>query len=339
MKNPTIKDVAAKAGVSTATVSRYLNGSGYVSKEIQEKISNVIEELDFIPNNVAQSLKRTKTKTIGIVIPDLSNVSFMDTVKAISDVVTAHNYQPIILSSDENIDTENKILDVLVSKRVDGIIIASADKNEKLLKINSTRLPIVLLDRDFCNTDSNIIIDSVINDNYTGSYQMINYLISLGHKKIAILCSQSNPVLINDRLRGYIDAHQHNDMEIDESYVLYGNYKFESGYELTKKLIMQPLKPTAIFSVNNLMALGAVAALNEMNISIPNEMSICAFGVFKYHTILNPDMTVINQQPVELGKKAAELLINKIKNSKGWVPQKVVFDADIIMRNSCARPR
>jgi DNA-binding LacI/PurR family transcriptional regulator len=128
-------------------------------------------------------------------------------------------------------------------------------------------------------------------------------------------------------------------MEVDENYILYGNYKFESGYELTKKLIMQPFKPTAIFSVNNLMALGAVAALNEMNISIPDEMSICAFGVFKYHTILNPDMTVINQQPVELGKKAAELLINKIKSPKSWVPQKVVFDADIIMRNSCARPR
>ncbi len=339
MKNPTIKDVASKAGVSTATVSRYLNSSGYVSKEIQKKISDVIEELDFIPNNVAQSLKRTRTKTIGIVIPDLSNVSFMDTVKAISDIVIAHNYQPIILSSDENLDNENKILDVLVSKRVDGIIIASAGRNEKLLKIHGNGLPIVLMDRDFCNTDDNIIIDSVLNDNFTGSYQMINYLISLGHKKIAILCSQQNPVLINDRLRGYINAHEHNGMDVDENYILYGNYKFESGYELTKRLIMQPLKPTAIFSVNNLMALGAVAALNEMNISIPDEMSVCAFGVFKYHPILNPDMTVINQRPVELGIKAAELLINRIKNPKDWVPQKFVFDADIIMRNSCSGPK
>lgn len=339
MKKPTIKDVAHKAGVSTATVSRYLNSSGYVSKEIQQKISDVIDELDFIPNNVAQSLKRTETKTIGIVIPDLSNVSFMDTVKAISDIVTANGYQPIILSSDENLENENKILDVLVAKRVDGIIIASAGKNEKIMKLHNTKLPIVLLDRDFCNTADSIIIDSVINDNFTGSYQMINYLISLGHKKIAILCSESNPVLINDRLRGYIKAFEHNGMEVDENYLLYGNYKFESGYELTKKLIMQPLKPTAIFSVNNLMALGAVAALNEMNISIPDEMSVCAFGVFKYHTILNPDMTVINQQPVELGKKAAELLISRIKNPKSWIPQKIVFDANIIMRNSCARPR
>jgi LacI family transcriptional regulator len=339
MKNPTMKDVASKAGVSTATVSRYLNNSGYVSKEIGQKISEIIDDLDFVPNSIAQNLKRTETNTIGIIIPDLSNVSFMDTVKAISDVVIANNYQPIILSSDESLENENKILDVLVSKRVDGIIIASAGKNEKLLKINSTRLPIVLLDRDFCNTDENIIIDSVINDNFTGSYQMINYLISLGHKKIAILCSESNPVLINDRLRGYIKAFEDNNMEIDENYILYGNYKFESGYELTKKLIMQPLKPTAIFSVNNLMALGAVAALNEMNISIPDKMSVCAFGVFKYHTILNPDMTVINQQPIEIGTKAAELLINRIKSPKDWKPQKVVFDADIIMRNSCARPR
>lgn len=339
MKNPTIKDVAAKTGVSTATVSRYLNSSGYVSKEIQQKISEVIDELDFVPNCVARSLKRTETKTIGIVIPDLSNVSFMDTVKAISDVVTANDYQPIILSSDESIQNENKILDVLISKRVDGIIIASAGINEKLLRIHSSKLPIVLLDRDFCNSDDKIIIDSVVNDNYTGSYQMINYLISLGHKKIAILCSESNPVLVNDRLRGYLKAFEHNNMEIDQNYILYGNYKFESGYELTKKIIMQPMKPTAIFSVNNLMALGAVAALNEMNMSIPDKISICAFGVFKYHTILNPDMTVVNQRPMELGTKAAELLINNIKDPDNWKPQKIVFDADIIMMNSCAKPR
>lgn len=338
MKNPTIKDVASKAGVSTATVSRYLNSSGYVSKEIQQKISQVIQELDFVPNSVAQSLKRTETKTIGIVIPDLSNVSFMDTVKAISDIVTENGYQPIILSNDENIETEDKILDVLVSKQVDGIIIASAGKSEKLLKINSTRLPIVLIDRDFCNTDDNIIIDTVVNDNFTGSYQMINYLISLGHKRIAILCSKKNPVLINDRLRGYLKAFEHNNMEVDENYILYGNYKFESGYELTKKLIMQPLKPTAIFSVNNLMALGAIAALHEMNIAIPDDMSICAFGVFKYHTILNPDLTVVNQKPKDLGRKAAEILINKIQNPD-WKPQKIILDADIIMMDSCSSPK
>lgn len=338
MKNPTIKDVAKKAGVSTATISRYLNNSGYVSKDLQEKIKEVVDELDFVPNNVAQSLKRTATKTIGLVIPDLSNVSFMDTVKGISDVVTENGYQPIILSSNENIETENKILDVLISKRVDGIIIASADKNERLLKLNSSRMPIVLLDRDFCNTDDNVIIDAVLNDNFTGSYQMINYLISLGHRKIAILCSKTNPVLVNDRLRGYIKAMEHNNLEVDENYILYGDYKFDSGYELTKKLIMQPLKPTAIYSVNNLMALGAVSALNEMNISIPDKMSVCAFGVFKYHTILNPDMTVVNQKPIELGQKAAELLINRIQNPDEWKPQQIVFDADIVMRSSCAKP-
>lgn len=338
MKNPTIKDVAKKVGISTATVSRYLNKNGYVSKDIQLKISEAINELDFVPNCVARSLKRTETKTIGIVIPDLSNVSFMDTVKAISDVVTANDYQPIILSSDENLENENKIIDVLVSKRVDGIIIASAGKNEKLMKLN-TRLPIVLFDRDFCNTDDNIVIDSVINDNFTGAYQMTNYLISLGHKNIAILCSKKNLVLVNHRLQGYIKAFEHNGMRVDENYILYGGYKFEAGYELTKQLIMKPLKPTAIFSVNNLMALGAVSALNEMKISIPDKMSICAFGMFKYHTILNPDMTVVNQRPIDLGRKSAEMLINRIKNPDNWKPEKVILDSEIIMRDSCTKPQ
>lgn len=339
MKNPTIKDVALKAGISTATVSRYLNNNGYVSKEIQEKLYNVIKELDFIPNNVAKSLKKTETKTIGIVIPDLSNVSFMDTVKAISDVATENEYQPIILSSDEDIEKENKILDVLVSKRVDGIIIASAGSSgEKILKINNRNLPVVLLDRDACNTGDDIKVDAVVNDNFSGSYKMVNYLISLGHQKIAIITSSKSQVLINERLNGYIKALEDNNMEVNPNYILYGDSKFESGYKLTKELIMQPLKPTAIFTVNNIMALGAVSALNEMNITIPDKMSICAFGEFKYHAVLNPDLTVVNQQPYNIGKKAAEILIKKIQNHQDWKAKKIVFESDIIMRNSCSRP-
>ena len=211
MKNPTIKDVAAKAGVSTATVSRYLNNNGYVSKEIQETIASVIKELDFVPNNVARSLKMTETKTIGIIIPDLSNVSFMDTVKAISDVTTANGYQPIILSSDEDPEKESKILDVLVSKRVDGIIIASAGGNsDKIININNKRAPVLLLDRDVCNTENSVKVDAILNDNFNGSYKMVNYLISLGHQKIAIITSSKSQILLNERLKGYIKALEDN---------------------------------------------------------------------------------------------------------------------------------
>ena len=339
MKSPTIKDVALKAGVSTATVSRYINSSGYVSKENAKKLCEVIEELDFVPNHVAISLKTTATKTIGIVIPDLSNVSFMDTVKGLSDVAIENDYQPIILSSEEDEEKENKILDVLISKRVDGIIIASsADSGEKILKINSRNLPVVLLDRDVCNSGDEILVDAILNDNFNGSYKMVNYLISLGHKKIAIISSSKSQLLTNERLKGYLKALEDNNMPVNPNYILYGDYKFESGYEPTKQLIMQPMNPTAIFTVNNIMALGAVSALNEMNITIPDKISVCAFGEFKYHAVLNPDLTVINQHPYEIGKKAAEVLIAKIQNSKSWKPEKVIFEGDIIMRNSCSRP-
>lgn len=338
MKNPTIKDVALKAGISIATVSRYLNNSGYVSKEIQEKIGNAIEELDFIPNNVAISLKKTETKTIGIIIPDLSNVSFMDTVKATSDVAIENGYQPIILSSEEDLEKEDKALSVLASKRVDGIVIASAGNSaERMLKLNK-RLPVVLLDRDVCNEGNNIKIDAVVNDNFNGSYKMVNYLISLGHQRIAIITSSKGKILLNERLNGYIKALEDNQMEVNQNHILYGDSRFESGYKLTKQLIMQPLKPTAIFTVNNIMALGAVAALNEMRISIPDHMSICAFGEFKYHSVLNPDLTIVNQQPYEIGKKAAEILIEKIQHFHEWKPQKIVFESSLIMRNSCSRP-
>jgi LacI family transcriptional regulator len=339
MKSPTIKDVALKAGVSTATVSRYLNRNGYVSKENQAKLCGIIEELDFVPNHIAISLKTTTTKTIGIVIPDLSNVSFMDTVKGISDVAIENDYQPIILSSEEDDEKENKTLDVLVSKRVDGIIIASsADSGEKILKINNKNLPIVLLDRDVCNFGDDILVDVILNDNFNGSYKMINYLISLGHKKIAIISSNISQVMINERLKGYIKALEDNNIPVDPNYIMYGDYKFKSGYDITKQLVMQPMNPTAIFTVNNIMALGAVSALNEMNITIPDKISISSFGEFKYHAVLNPDLTVVNQHSYSMGKKAAEVLIAKIRNLENWKPEKIVIEGDIIMRGSCSRP-
>ncbi|HHW02624.1 MAG TPA: LacI family transcriptional regulator [Thermoanaerobacterales bacterium] len=338
MGRATIKDVALKAGVSIATVSRYINNNGNVSKKISEKINKAIKELDYIPNSVAISLKKAITKTIGIVVPDLLNVSFMDTVKGISDKVLENGYEPLILCSDENSDKENNILDVLVSKRVDGIVIASVGKNEeKILKINNKNIPIVLVDRDVCNKSQHTVIDAVVNDNLNGSFKIINYLISLGHKRIAII-SNKNSIIGMERFRGYIKALKQNNIPINPNYIMYGDFSFKSGYDLIKEMMLQPLKPTAIFFINNLMALGAVAALNEMNISIPFHISICAFGDFKYYNILNPTMTVVNQMAYDVGKKAAELLIEKIKNYNHWVPKKIIIPADIIIRNSCSKP-
>lgn len=319
-------------------MSRYINNSENVSKNNSEKIKKAIKELDYIPNSVAISLKKAETKTIGIVVPDLLNVSFMDTVKGISDKALENGYKPLILCSDEDSDKENNILDVLVSKRVDGILIASVGKNEdKIIKINNTNIPVVLYDRDVCNTRENTIIDAVVNDNFNGSFKMINYLISLGHKRIAII-SEKNSVVAKERFNGYTQALKKNGISINPNYIVNGDFSFDSGYDLVKEMMLQPLKPTAIYSINNLMALGAVAALNEMNISVPLHISICAFGDFKYHKILNPTLTVVNQMAYSIGEKAAELLINKIKNYNNWVPQKVIIPADIIIRNSCSKP-
>lgn len=339
MKSATVKDVAARAGVSTATVSRYINNSTYVSEEIAERISSAISTLDYVPNSVAISLKKTKTKTIGIIIPELSNVSFMDTVQAISDVAMQNGYQPIILSSDDNCKRESQALDFLLTKRIDGLIIAAAGGNEdKILKINESKIPVVLLDRDVINTDSEVLIDSIILDNFNGSYKMINYLISLGHEKIAIIAGKQDSVISKERLEGYIKALQHNGKEVNCDYMLFGHFGFESGYKLTREIVMSPLRPTAIYTVNNILALGVISALNEMNISIPKGMSVCAFGDFKYSGVLNPTLTIINQMAYDIGGNAAELLLKKINNYDSWKPQRIVINTDIVIRNSCSHP-
>lgn len=336
----TIKDIARKADVSIATVSRYLNKSGYVSKELQERIQKVVKESDYIPNQVAISLKTTETKIIGIVTPELSNFSLVDTVKAISDVVMKNGYQPIIMSSSEDKITESKILDVLISRQVDGVVIASAGTDiEKIIRINEKRFPVVLFDRDVCNKGDQILLDAVVNDNFNGSYRMINYLLSLNHRNIAILTGNVNLAHIRKRLDGYLKALQDSHIPINPDYIKNITLDFNGGYEATKQLMsMQHNKPTAIFTLNNISSLGVISALNDLHIQIPQQISVCGFGEFKYHAILHPDLTVVNQCSYEIGKKAAEILIKKINCDGDWNPTKIIIPSDILMRSSCAPP-
>ena len=341
MKNTTIKDIAAKVGISTATVSRYINKNGYVSQKLQKRIEVAIKETDFVPNHVAISLKTKETRIIGIVIPELFNISFMDTVQAINDVAMGEGYQTIILNSGENAQEEQKILEVLISRRVDGILIATANPDgEKIMRINNSRLPVVLLDRDACNSDAKIAVDSVINDNFRGAYQMVQYLISLGHRRIAILAGSLNQPHLNARLNGYLQALKDGGIPAAPDYIQKIELNYESGYQSVIRLMsMHDAVPTAIFALSNLTSLGAVSALNDMQMHVPEDVSLCGFGEFKYHKILKPDLTVVNQHSYTLGKIAAEILIRKIHDKGKWIPSRVVLPADILFRSSCAPPK
>jgi LacI family transcriptional regulator len=340
MKNATIKDIARRVGVSTATVSRYINNSGYVSEQMRKKLEAAIQEADYVPNNVAISLKTQKTRIIGIVIPDLLNISLMDTVKAINDVAIGEGYQTIILNSEESIEKEKKILEVLISRRVDGILVAAANPNgENLLKIDRKKLPIVLVDRDMCNSDAKVVLDSVTNDNFNGAYQMVRYLISLGHRRIAVLASSREQPQQKDRLNGYLQALKESGIPLNPSYILRTDLDFESGYQNTLRLMsIHSNPPTAIFTFNNLTSLGAISALNDLQLQIPQDVSLCGFGEFKYHKILRPDLTVVNQRSYTVGKIAAEIMLRKIQDKGQWVPSRVVLPADILYRASCAPP-
>jgi LacI family transcriptional regulator len=198
-------------------------------------------------------------------------------------------------------------------------------------------LPVVLFDRDICNKDnSQIVMDAVVNDNFNGAYDMVSHLLSLGHRNIAILSGNKDQPHMNLRVDGYCKALQDNNIPVNPDFILKSELTFEKGYEKTKELFSRSFKPSAYFVLNNTAALGAVFALNELHIQIPQDISICAFGEFKYHAILNPDLTVVNQHPYEYGKKAAKVLIDKINCAEHWKPVKVVMPSDIVLRDSCA---
>lgn len=335
-KHITIRDVAKAVGASVSTISAALNNSDYVSANMRSRIERAIKELKYRPNDLARGLRLRKTHSIAIVVPDLSNNFYVDLVRGAKDYSASANYTMLIGDSRENWEEERSYLESFQRRRVDGVIRVAAMNapNVKLGPILGD-VPVVYADRFPSGSDSRIARVGV--DNVRAAESAMRYLLSLGHRKIGIIVGEATSGTSSDRLRGCLQALKSAKVRADRSRIHTGHNDVESGHSRTMQLLTQKDRSTAIFCTNNMMALGAFAAIQEIGLRCPEDISLLGFDDFYWATLLRPKLTVVGQPAREMGITAARILIDQIEGRSGDSTP-VLLATKLIVRDSCCPP-
>ncbi len=328
----TIYDVAKHAGVSTATVSKVLNGTGRISKDTSLRVTQAIEELQFRPSILASALKKNQTFSIGLLVPDITNPFYAELTRAIEDEALSRDYFVLVCSTDNRAQREQKQIELLLRKQLDGLIIATTNgMNDKMLAIlKKSGLRIVFIDRVL----PNLPYSTVATDHYAGSYQATEHLIQLGHRDIALF---AEPLYLQpslERVRGFSAAREAHGLPHDASSILSQGYGIKAGYELAQQLILNREIPTAVFATNDLIALGAMQRFQEERISIPDQLSIVGYDDIQMAKIASPPLTTV-AQPFS---KMCKLAINYILGDRSLSAVTTLLPPKLIVRKSTALP-
>lgn len=333
---PTLKDVAKYAGVSITTVSRVLNDTSKVNPDTLQRVQRAMRKLGYQPNRVAQRLRTTRgqSKMLGLIIPDIQNQFYSSIVRGIEDVAYDKNYAVILCNSDESSNKEKFYLDVLQSESVDGVILHPIHQHSKVLEgLIKSGVPAVCVDRKLVRER----VDTVVINNVHGGYMAVEHLISLGHKRIGILSSFPEFSSFEERQNGYEQALRDNGLEMDKDLMKMGDPRSaKNARKLTKQLLALDNPPTAIFATNNLMTLGLLEAVNEAKLKIPDDISAIGFDDMPWSKAVTPPLTVIRQPGYEMGRRAAELMFQRIADPLREQVQ-ITMEPSIILRESTAR--
>lgn len=308
----TIKEVANRAGVSTATVSRVLNRNYPVSKAAYEKVMQAVAEVDYRPNIIAKSLKTNKTYMIGLVVPDISNPYFMSIAKGVENVISPHGYTLTMCSTDEDQNKELRILNALNDKRLDYVILASSlTESRELNRLIQKGLKIIMVD----TMVDDLAVDFVVENNRQASAELVEYALRLGHQKVGIVNGIAGISTAMERFLGYQDALRKYGISYQAKYTVSGGYYRDIAYRKVKQMLYQNQKdlPTLIYATNNQMAEGTMIAVKETGLKIPDDISLLSFGEIVLPELIEPKLTVINQNSELMGTKVGEVLIRRLE--------------------------
>jgi LacI family transcriptional regulator len=336
MSNPsqtTLKTISKIVGCSDTTVSRVLNGKAIeyrISQKKADEILSVAQELNFSPNALARSLRTRQTLTIGLVIPDISNPFFASIARYVERECRKIGYSVILADTEESTELEIESISVLKSRNIDGMIISPVGQSvDHLEALYAEGVPIVVIDRYVDGST----LPFVASDNYNGAKNAVSHLIEHGHRTIA--CIQGLPYTSpnTDRVKGYRDALQQSGIDLDDSLIVGDSFGEENGYLETKLLLKRTPKPTAIFAVSNLISLGALRALKDENMSIPEDISIVVFDEQPYHSYLATPMTTVAQPIADMGQIAIKMLYKQMK-SDTKIDHGIVLPTHLMVRQS-----
>jgi len=329
----TLKDVAKLSGVSIPTVSRVVNQEKYVSEEVREKVLSAIKELSYEPQWIARSLRLKRTHTIGVIIPSVSDYFFGSIVSAVESYFREKGYDIILFNTSNDEEIEERAVKLAISKRVEGIILATITKNEKRISslIENFGIPIVVVDNKL-NIEN---VDQVLSDDIGGSYKLVDHLIKKhGYKDIACISGPLDESSGFEKLKGYKKAMEDNGFQAKDEYIKVAYWKKSKAYEATKELFGNPKKPEAIYCMNANMLIGCLRYIIENKIRIPDDLAIVTFDDYDFVSVLYPPVTSLKRIDIEMGKIAAKLLFERIEGKDGDY-RIVRIESDLVIRNSC----
>jgi LacI family fructose operon transcriptional repressor len=324
-----IKDVAEAAGVSTATVSRVLSNGLHVRPEVRERVMATVERLGYRPNLVARSLRSQQSSTVGLIVSDISNPFFTAISRAVEDTAYEQGFSVLLCNTDENPEKEAIYLNLMRDTAVAGAIMSPTRHTIASFADSNLPFPIVVVDRSISNSD----VDAVLLDNVDAAFRLITHLVERGYTRIAALCSEMSTGL--ERQVGYEKALRTHGLTPQSEYMKYVPPKAEAGYATTMKMLDLDEPPDALFAVNSLIAEGALRAIRERNLTIPDDIALVAFDETTWCSLVQPAITLIAQPTYEIGKTAAELLMQRIADP-GRPTRQVILKGQLLVRGSSA---
>ena len=335
--NVTIKDVARRSGVSPMTVSRVINESERVRPETRRRVERAISELGYVPSRLARGLSRQRTGTLAVIVPDVANPFFTMVVRAAEEVARRADYRVILCDTRADLNVERDVVEELIAHRVEGIVIAPVDNRSSshLRRLDKFGVRSVLVDRTVPDVDC----DAVIGDSVGGARQLVEHLISLGHSRIGLIVESDEVSTARDRRRGYEAALEAAGISLDPALVAEAAVDPEGGYAGMLRLLELEDRPTAVFTVNNLVALGAIEAVRAAGLEVPDDVALVCFDDIEYASRLYPFLTAMEQPAETFGTLATQLLLERIQGRGPARRHVVVLPGELVVRRSCGALR
>ncbi len=331
----TIKDVARMAGVSVGTVSRVVNSHPTVDPATRLRVTEVMVGLDFAPDALAQSLRTQVTRTIGFIVPDISNPLWAHILRSASEALQAQGYSVMVASTNGERSIELEVLARIARRRMDAFLLTLDTPLDAELQRSLAQLfaPVVVMERDLGDQ-----WNTVVTDHGGGSYAATRYLIGLGHRRIALLTAQPALRPSAVRIQGYRQAHEEAGLPVDDSLVRCGAFWPEFGFHETSRLLSQEDSPTAVVAGGTQLLPGVLRAANLQGVAIPQQVSVVSCGDTDLAQLTRPAVTVVRSTPASVGLVAAKTLLRILSGDDDGKPSRVVLPTELILRDSCAPP-
>lgn len=330
---PNLLDVAKSAGVSAMTVSRVVNGSGRVSPELRSRVEQALAETGYMPNTVARNLRARRTDAIALVLPDMTNPFFTTLAQGVETAAREAGIAMLLANSDESEEEERRLVALLLQRQVDGILIVPAGPGTETIRLcRKRRVPLVVVDRRPAEPGS----DVVRADSEGGAHQLGRLLVGLGHHHMAVLSGPAPVPTAIDRVAGFNRAVV-DEAGLPEPFVLHGAFTIDSGREMARSAMRQTPRPTALFAVNNFIAIGVLHALEELGLRVPDDVAVVGFDDLPRAMVTFPFLTVAAQPAFEIGRQGVGMLLNRLADPDGHAHE-VVLPTELVVRRSSGGP-